>query len=387
MRTPSQSSKAGIAVWTPFVAALVVSAALAAGSEQAGARPESPTAPVATKAGKVLLSLPKPGGRYPVGVRSGSVSDPSRIDETTGKPRRLPIRVWYAARRHTARRSAPYLSPRVQRLFEQALRLPPGLFTIDTHAVTNAPARHDVRGVILAQPGGGSLIAFQTGQIVDLASRGYTVVAMDHPHDALGVVEADGTVIPEDDDSGARPLEERVLDAAVVLANLRRLVPQGPRDTPVAMFGHSRGAAATPEVMHRYPRVRAGVGLDVGSVLFGQDPPDVTNAPGEVVAAGLDRPFGLMCSLDVPCDLPVLVDFMSRLRGPHPIQQLKILHIDYTDFVVFNAEAARTAPGVARILERVAPSATVRDLPAGRRALADQRRFLARFMGRYLDKE
>ena len=98
------------------------------------------------------------------------------------------------------------------------------------------------------------------------------------------------------------------------------------------MFGHSRGAAATPEVMFRDPRVVAGVGLDIGTILFG-DP------PGEVVAAGLDRAFETMCSLDLRCDLPFIVDFVSHLRGPHPVEQLDILHTGYTDFVVFNPEA------------------------------------------------
>jgi hypothetical protein len=326
----------------------------------------------------LLLSLPKPTGPYPVGVRADSVSDPSRIDETTGRPRRLPIHVWYPARQHSHAPSAPYLSPLVRAWAEDKLGLS-GLFEIDTHASADARARRHVRGVLVVQPGGGSLPAFQTGLIIDLASRGYAIVAMEHPHESVVVEEPDGTLIEGDPDSFARPFQERILDAAVVLADLRRLVPEARRHTPVGMFGHSRGGAATAEVMFHFPQVSAGVALDIGTILFGDPGP-----PGDVVQGGLDQPFGLMCSLDQPCDSPLLVDFISRLRGPHPTETLEILHNGYTDFVVFNPEAARTEPAVAALLDAIWPTGTVDSLPAGRRAFAAQRRFLAEFFGRYL---
>lgn len=110
------------------------------------------------------------------------------------------------------------------------------------------------------------------------------------------------------------------------------------------MFGHSRGGAATIDTMFHDARISAGVSLDTGSVLFTGD-----NGlpPSDVVTAELDRPLGLMCSLDEPCSSPQLVDFATRLRGPHPMRQLPILHNGYTDFVVFNAQAERVDPAVA----------------------------------------
>ena len=113
------------------------------------------------------------------------------------------------------------------------------------------------------------------------------------------------------------------------------------------MFGHSRGGAATIDTMFHDARIRAGVSLDTGSILFGDD----VTPPSEVATAGLDRPLGLMCSLDVPCGSPHLVDFVSRLRGPHKEKDLNILHNGYTDFVVFNAQAARVDPALAANLE------------------------------------
>jgi hypothetical protein len=173
----------------------------------------------------------------------------------------------------------------------------------------------------------------------------------------------------------------RLGDGAVILDALHRVVPEMGPSTPIGMFGHSRGAAATPELMLREPRIAAGVGLDIATALFfgGPDSP-----PGDVVEAGLDRPFAFMCSLVQPCDLPFVTDFASRLRGPHRSSTQAIQHTGFADFIVLNAEAARIDPAVGAALESVAPAGTLDDLGAGRRALAAQRRFLVRFFEHHL---
>ena len=94
------------------------------------------------------LSIPRPTGRHPVGVRSTFVYDPARTEPTTGGPRAIPVRAWYPAK-HRHGRSAPYLSAPVQPFIEQAIGAPSGLFDIDTHATLDAPARRRVRGVLL----------------------------------------------------------------------------------------------------------------------------------------------------------------------------------------------------------------------------------------------
>jgi hypothetical protein len=352
-------------------ALLSACAALGAAAAPATAADRTPTA---------RLSLPAPTGPYPVGVRSASVSDPTRIDPATGRPRRLPLRVWYPARDGSAGPPARYLTPFAEALLEGAVGAPPGLFDVDTHAIEGAPARHGLRGVLLVQPGGGSLAALQTGQIVELASRGYAVVASDHPHDASVIEEPDGPIF-EDPNSVDIPLAVRVRDGVVILDALHRIVPEMGPQTPIGMFGHSRGAAATPELMLRDARISAGVGLDIATVLFfgGPDSP-----PGDVVSAGLDRPFAFMCSLIQPCDLPYLADFAARLRGPHRSLQQAVEHTGFTDFVVFNGQAARFDRTLGEALEALAPTGTLDDPGAGRRALAAQRRFLVRFFDHQL---
>ncbi len=86
----------------------------------------------------------------------------------------------------------------------------------------------------------------------------------------------------------------------------------------------------------------------------------------------------------VPCDLPFIEDFATRLRGPHRFEMQQILHTGFTDFVVLNGQAARVDRAFGETLEAIAPTGTLDDPGAGRRALAAQRRFLVRFFDNHL---
>jgi hypothetical protein len=150
------------------------------------------------------------------------------------------------------------------------------------------------------------------------------------------------------------------------------------------MFGHSRGGAATVDTMFYDARIRAGVSLDTGVILWGFGQAGTTTTPSEATIDGLDKPLGLMCSLEFPCGSPLIADLISRLRGPHQERELNILHNGYTDFVVFNAEAARVNPVVGANLDSVWPTGTADSLAAGRAAMSAQRTFIGDFMDRYL---
>src|SRR3954453_24085779 len=100
-----------------FVAVLVSACWLSAGTGAALATPAAGSADAPDRAPDAAgpLTLPAPTGPWSIGVRSGFVADPTRIDPATGKPRTLPIRVWYPARRAAARRPAPNFSAAVTR--------------------------------------------------------------------------------------------------------------------------------------------------------------------------------------------------------------------------------------------------------------------------------
>jgi hypothetical protein len=231
LRTPTKTRRLALLTATFAVAAVLSAAVVTTAAAQ-----EPPADRAATAAGRVHLWLPEPTGPYAVGVRPEYVSDPSRIDNATGRARELPIRVWYPAKKHSHGPSAPYVSPYVQDLLEGFVGAPVGTFDIDTHATTNATARRHLRGIVLVQPGGNSVTAFQTGLIIDLASRGYAVVAVEIPHESDAVEESDGTVIRG---GGTYPFDQWRLDAKVVLDDLHRLVPQ-------ADSGHRSACSVTP---------------------------------------------------------------------------------------------------------------------------------------------
>jgi dienelactone hydrolase len=341
------------------------------------------SAPSAASGG-VDLSIPRPTGRHPVGVRSTFVLDPARMDVTTGEPRAIPVRVWYPARHHDGP-SAAYFSAPVQAFIEAGLRelgvpVPDGLFDIETHATDAAPASRHVRGVLLFMGGFRTPVAFNSGLIAELASRGYVVVAFDHPHETFVVDQPDGSLIPSDLPDDAAAFEARLLDAGVVLDALANLVPNSGRHTPIGILGFSAGGAAAGEAMLGHRELRAGVNLD-GFIPGGAFLPS-----GRLLTEGLDRPFGLMLSLDQrPEDVREIEIFLSNMRAPHPVRSLAIHHYGFSDFVVFNPQAQRSDPVLGTALEASFPTGTLDSLRAGRRALTQQRTFLVGFFDRYLE--
>jgi PKD domain-containing protein/serine aminopeptidase S33 family/calcineurin-like phosphoesterase family protein len=319
------------------------------------------------------LALPAPTGGLPVGVRSTFVTDRTRIDSATHKPRALPIRVWYPAAPGATGPRAPYLPAAIQQVAEQALGLPAGSLGVDTHAIEGAPARSRIRGVVLVSPGLGTLAALQTALMVDLASRGYAVVAIDHPHDSAAVLQPGGVVItgdPSIDRHVDRAFRDRLRDVNAVLGQLSRLVPQRRASTRLAMIGHSIGGAVAAQAMLAHPSLRAGVDLD-GS------------PRGRVVTKGLARPFGLLLEPGVRV-LTGFGPFIAHLRGPHPILTLPVKHYGFTDFAVFNPQARLTDAALGQALEQRLETGTLADLEAGQRAVDRQRRFLADFLRRYV---
>lgn len=66
---------------------------------------------------------------------------------------------------------------------------------------------------------------------------------------------------------------------------------------------------------------------------------------------GLDEPFGIMLGRRPLEQDPSLSLLISRLRGPHPLEQLDVEHHGFTDFVVFNPQATLADPALGALLE------------------------------------
>ena len=192
--------------------------------------------------------------------------------------------------------------------------------------------------VVLFSPGFGVERELYTGLVEDLASHGYVVVAIDHPHDA-GIVEfPDGhVVIPASQMDITRALTVRVADTRFVLTELARLarsgVFAGRLDLGrIGMFGHSLGGAAAASTMLVDRRLRAGADLD--GLLFGQvrDERAVPPVPAHERGARLRR-------------RTEQGRLLERLHGPHYAVDVKrAQHFAFSDLVFLVPVLMRTNP-------------------------------------------
>jgi pimeloyl-ACP methyl ester carboxylesterase len=151
----------------------------------------------------------------------------------------------------------------------------------------------------------------------EVASKGFTVVTIDHPYDAGIVVFPDNsTIVGGNISTGGQLLENldvRVLDASFVLDSLSNtsiadsLIPGVGKDgidvDNVGFFGHSFGGATAAQAMLRDQRLKGGVNLD-GSFF------------GTVIQDGLERPFIIFANeVHNTTDDPSWAAIWPKLKG------------------------------------------------------------------------
>lgn len=294
-----------------FGAALVLPAAPAAASP-AGAP---------TSDGPVRPSLAKPTGPYAVGKSDLQMVDSDRRDPwVKSEKRRLMTTVWFPARRGGGR-PASYVGPKMAAELDRTMTPNLGLKSgqldwehIRTHARTGVPVlgRSGGRPVVLYAPGGLESRAYGSGAAMDLASRGYIVVTVDHTYESP--VEFPGGLKPQKAKPGqtgptfVKKIDKiRVRDVRFVLDELavlksgrdpdtgRRPPPRGlarAMDTSsIGMFGHSAGGDTAAQAMYSDRRIDAAIDMDG---FLGYDSYGKHLMP--VAKHGLDRPFLLMGS-------------------------------------------------------------------------------------------
>ncbi|WP_327145370.1 alpha/beta hydrolase family protein [Nocardia sp. NBC_01327] len=264
---------------------------------------------------QVRLMLPGLSGRYPVGTVDLHLVD-ARTDPWQASARReLMVTVTYPAQ--GGGELADWMSPRVASVFDQSvpdpafLDMPAGVVDwsgTERPAVASAAVDGTQRWpVVLFSHGLGMLRELGSVLTDDLASHGYIVVSLSHPHDSTAIEFPGGQVVTGSAESSVeflrRTMGARIADTRFVLDELTRM-DQG--DNPdaekrplptglvgaldlsaVGMFGHSLGGCTTAESMYYDRRIAAGINFD-GAM----SPGDV----GESVQHGLDRPFLLVGS-------------------------------------------------------------------------------------------
>jgi predicted dienelactone hydrolase len=306
-----------------------------------------------------------------------ALTDRARREPQRAKqPRSLVIQLWYPTA--ATGRPAAYLSPAVARFIAKSNGVAPALLqgvTLDATADAVPLRRRGGWPVVLFSPGFGVERGLYTGLTEDLASHGYVVVAIDHPHDAAIVEFPHGhVVIPGSQMDITRALTVRVADTRFVLTKLARLarsgVFAGRLDLGrIGMFGHSLGGAAAASTMLVDRRIRAGADLD--GLLFGR-----------VRTSGLSRPFLLMNAEPGFAREPNRAGFWKRLHGPHYAVDVKrAQHFAFSDLVFLVPVLMRTNPTAGQAARQLVGNVD------GLATLAAERAYISAFFDRSLHGE
>lgn len=264
----------------------------------------------------VRLVPPEPTGPHAVGR-----VDLHLVDGDRGHPwaegveqRELMVTLWYPAEDGGGER-ARYVPDAVADVLAGQLEqvgLSRGAVDFagsSTNAVDGADVAADAGAlpVLLYSPGFNQSRHQAVAHLEELASQGYAVAAVDHPHETSAVEFPDGRVVrdsvPGGDASTLRSaLRTRVADLRLVLDAVVELADGGNPDAAgrplpeglgealdperVGVFGHSAGGLAAAEVMLDDDRVDAGADLD-GSIAYHIGDEDWA----EAALRGVDRPF------------------------------------------------------------------------------------------------
>ncbi|MBV2155006.1 alpha/beta hydrolase [Kitasatospora sp. SUK 42] len=258
-----------------------------------GAAALLPAAP-AQAAPPRTIDLPAPTVGRPVGTTTLHLIDHDRLDPfaPTPGPRELMVQLWYPALAAAGRPRAPYTTPRVAAVIEQALSVDPGTLTlVRPTARVDAPAHPGPLPLLLLGHGRKGGRSNCTALAEELAAHGYLVAAVDHTYDAAAVEFPDGRLVrsvlleepPDRDTAERKEVATRVGDLAFVTTYLTsRHSDFRVDESRIGALGHSLGGAAAAEALRQDARLRIGADLDGG--LFGSPVPEL----------GLDRPFLLL---------------------------------------------------------------------------------------------
>lgn len=277
------------------------------------------------------------------------------------------VQFWYPAAPADEHPPARYMEAGAAKEVEKGLELPDSaLQDLRSHAHKSAPsARSGPYPVVLYSPGSGSMRAFGTALVEELASREYVVVTVDHTYDAAVVEFPGGRLVPAREPEipkgadlsdlatwDSLTVQERAVRAAdirFVLDTLHKLqagenpdaedkpLPQhlaGTLDlSRIGVLGHSLGGSTAAQAMLEDLRIRASCILD-GAI------------PQPVRKAGLDRPILLMRS-EQPEEALAVDKAWKELhpRGWHRDLRLSDSgHLSFTDLPLFCAQLGATCP-------------------------------------------
>ncbi|KAF2814888.1 PAF acetylhydrolase family protein [Mytilinidion resinicola] len=228
-------------------------------------------------------------GRFPVSITSAQLNDIARLDPFAPKPqhRTFMVSIFELVEHDCKAISSPYMPP-LTAAYEDAkfsaYGVPEGTFpdlTIKVCQPTTKPLSNQrTNKVVLFSGALGTSRYLYSALIATVASRGYTIIAVDHPYDTDIVEFPSGkTIIGLNltDEQIPLAVETRARDLSFVLDHLSRTTKSCPgRPIQAVAFSHSLGGAAAIAAL-RDPRILGALNLD-GSV-FGPAVNASTNKP------------------------------------------------------------------------------------------------------------
>lgn len=257
-------------------------------------------------------SVPAPSGPLQVGTTIFELTDESRKEIYSGKdePRRFMVQVWYPAEPFPKNKTAPWMSH--SEIYGPAistfLHLPS--FFLDHLALAKTPAYLDAPLVDTSKPyplilfshGWDGFNAQNSGQMIELASRGYIAVAVNHTYGAVVTVFPDGEIaknnpaalpdgVPDDEyEIAARKLVDQWAgDLAYTLdyLSIKSNFPFSSLDFKrIGVYGHSTGGGAAIQFCGTDSRCKAVLGMD----------PFIRPVSVEVIENGVSQPAFFMFS-------------------------------------------------------------------------------------------
>ncbi|KAF2004291.1 alpha/beta-hydrolase, partial [Amniculicola lignicola CBS 123094] len=286
----------------------------------------------------IAASLLQPDGPYRVGFTQFIIPHITPHDPTPGPGNELLFHLYYPTYNTSSPSPVPYFDPRSAEIWGPLLELPEGsLNKLTTSLLGNAsfldaPTGHPT---VLFSPAAGFNAWMYYGLLANLASNGYTILAIDHPGEPPALRLPNGTEtigLSVDVNFTADLTREvhayRVADLGAALLWFSAFVSgtNAPFNTSQFLaLGHSIGGSAAITFAPENPKVQAAVNLDGG---FSQH---------ETVMTDVRRPVFLMSSINhtVQSD-PSWAEFQEHQTGWwESVSIYGSGHLDYCDIAMW----------------------------------------------------
>jgi hypothetical protein len=242
---------------------------------------------------------------FDVAITTAALTDTDRIDPfaADGRARSIVVSGFSPIKNCHHKGLEPYMPPFTASLQDEkfgAYGLPNGTFrslsveVCKDESRKRSPCSNSSFPLVLFSGGLATSRLIYTSMLQSIAAAGYMVISIDHPYDADIVEFPDGTTVIGLDLSSDAEIELALSTRAGDFAFMRRQMTnatvvdmlfhgqlRGTQSPSTALIGHSLGGAAAASEMLQDETVRVGLNYD-GSMF------------GDVLTAGLDRPFMLM---------------------------------------------------------------------------------------------